>query len=233
MAEDAFDDATAGPPDLELRILRAGAQDAGDGAYRVFLQTTRGDLAGLLYPCEGGTTAVVCVGGASGGLGGPQDLFSELAPGLVAQGVTSFRVGYRDPDAFPECVLDALASVSFLSGIGAERIALVGHSMGGAVVIKAAELSEATVAVVALASQLYGTGSVHRLAPRPLLLVHGMDDQVLEATASQIIYDRAAEPKELVLYEGAGHSLIQCRAELLALLLEWLPRSLRERQSPA
>lgn len=233
MAEEAFDDAAGAPgPDLELRILRAGAQDAGDGSYRVLLQTTRGDLAGLLHPCEGGTAAVVFVGGASGGLGGPAgDLYGELAGELVDAGVTSFRVGYRDPEAFAECVLDALAGVSFLTGIGAERIALIGHSMGGAVAIKAAELSAATVAVAALSSQLYGTGNVQRLSPRPLLLVHGMDDQVLEAAASQIIYDRAAEPKELVLYEGAGHSLSQCRAELLALLREWLPRQLRERQA--
>jgi hypothetical protein len=46
---------------------------------------------------------------------------------------------------------------------------------------------------------------------------------VLEATASETIYGWAQEPKRLVLYAGAGHSLVQCRAELYDLLSEWVP----------
>ncbi|MCH7811979.1 MAG: hypothetical protein IH958_05050 [Chloroflexi bacterium] len=40
--------------------------------------------------------------------------------------------------------------------------------------------------------------------------------------ASRDIYERALEPKCLVLYEGAGHSLMQCADELFALLQAWL-----------
>jgi fermentation-respiration switch protein FrsA (DUF1100 family) len=212
-------------PDLELRILQAGVLDNADGSYRVVLRTSRGEIAGILHPCEGGTGAAVFVGGARGGVDGPADgIYARLAPELVARGITSLRIDYRDPDSFFECVLDALGGLSFLKGIGAERIVVVGHSMGGAVAIKAGELATHAAGVVAMSSQLYGTNSVGRLAPRPLLLVHGLDDQVLEATASQIIYDRASEPKELVLYEGAGHGLQQCGEALFALLSGWIPR---------
>ncbi len=211
--------------DLELSILRVAVREAADGAYDLVMQTSRGDLGGLLHACEGGTGAVIFVGGASGGTDGPADrLYVRLGQELVERGITSLRLGYRLPGEFEECLLDTLGGLSFLRGIGAERVALVGHSFGGAVVIKAGELSGDVSGVAALSSQLYGTTTVANLAPKPLLLVHGMDDQVLEATASQIIYDRAGEPKELVLYPGAGHSLLQCRDELHDLLTEWIVR---------
>ncbi len=212
---------------LELRILQAAAQDAGDGSFRIMLRTTRGEIFAVLTAKEGGTGAAVFVGGARGGFDGPANgIYAALATALAEAGVSSLRLDYRDPEQFEECVLDALAGVSFLRGIGAERVALVGHSQGGGVVIRAASLSDGVAAVVAMSSQLHGTDEAERVSPRPLLLVHGMDDQVLEATASQIIYDRAREPKELVLYEGAGHSLVQCRDELFDLLLRWLPKTL-------
>jgi alpha-beta hydrolase superfamily lysophospholipase len=216
-----------GDSELELRILQAAAQQVEDGTFRVVLRTTRGEIFALLSAVEGGTAAAVFVGGARGGFDGPANgIYAALAEELAAAGVSSLRLDYRDPEQFEECVLDALAGVSFLRGIGAERVAIVGHSQGGGVVIRAATLSPAVGAVVAMSSQLHGTEHAERVSPRPLLLVHGMDDQVLEATASQIIYDRAREPKELVLYQGAGHGLAQCRDELYELLLSWIPKAL-------
>ncbi|HVC30470.1 MAG TPA: hypothetical protein VND24_04725, partial [Steroidobacteraceae bacterium] len=64
---------------------------------------------------------------------------------------------------------------------------------------------------------------VSELAPRALLLVHGLDDQVLEASASEIIFERANEPKRIVLFAGAGHGLNECSSALRDLLIEWLP----------
>ena len=101
-------------------------------------------------------------------------------------------------------------------------MALVGHSFGGAVVIKAGELSQAVTGVAALSSQLYGTRNVDRLA-KQLLLVHGMRDGILDHAASEDIHGRAVEPKRLVLYAEADHSLIQCASQLEDLLAEWLP----------
>lgn len=214
--------------DLELRITGVAVQPHEDGAYLTRLGTTRGEISAVLHPHEGGTGAVIFVGGAMGGLDGPADhLYARLAPRLLDEGVTSLRVEYRKPGEFFECVLDTLGGMSFLTGIGARRVVLVGHSFGGAVVIKAGELSNAVTAVAAMSSQLYGADNVQRLAPKALLLVHGDADDVLDAEASQLIYDRAGEPKQIVIYPEAGHGLLEAREEVFDLLLEWIPAQLR------
>ena len=218
----------ATPQDLDLRILRVSAAPVPneEAALFVRLETTRGNLDGILHPVEGGTTAVVCVGGAMGGLDGPADrLYARLPALLAPAGVTVLRVEYRTPNSFEECVLDALAGCSFLKGIGAGGVVLVGHSFGGAVVIKAGEIAPVVQAVVSMSTQLYGTHEVERLG-KPLLLVHGTTDSVLSHEASEDVYRRASDPRQIVLYADTGHSLIQARAEIDQLLAEWIPARL-------
>jgi uncharacterized protein len=48
--------------------------------------------------------------------------------------------------------------------------------------------------------------SVARIAPRPLLLVHGEDNRLHLPEESLELHRRAGEPKELVLLEGTGHT---------------------------
>lgn len=213
--------------DLDLRLLRVGAQPLDDsGALRILLETTRGQIEGVLHPVEGGTSAVICVGGAMGGIDGPADRLYERLPLLLSSAkVTVLRLEYRKPNDFEECVLDALAGCSFMKGIGATDLALVGHSFGGAVVIKAGELHELVRGVASLSPQLYGTRQVESLN-RPLLLVHGMADTILSHEASEDIYRRALEPKRIVLYAEAGHSLIQAKQQIDDLLADWLPARL-------
>ena len=208
--------------DYVMRLHGAAVKELPDGQLRAILSTSRGDVRCILHTCEGGTGAVVWVGGALGGFFGPGGLYEALGIELVGEGITSLRLDYRQPSVFHECVLDVLGGVSFLKGLGAGRVALVGHSFGGAVVIKAGELSPLVVAVAALSSQTYGAQDAANLAPRSLLLVHGTEDSHLAPAASQWIYDRAQEPKELVFMEGAGHRLQECQDELRALLKSWL-----------
>jgi pimeloyl-ACP methyl ester carboxylesterase len=121
---------------------------------------------------------------------------------------------------------DTEAGVAFLQGIGLRRVALVGHSFSGAVVIFAAPTCEAVVAVAALASQTYGARNVDRIAPRPLLLVHGTADTRLDCYCSEQIYSWAKKRKELVLIEGASHGLSEHPEVLLPLLSRWLKEKL-------
>ncbi len=219
--------ATDDTPDLNLEIRRVGAEPQADGTLAVEIDTSRGPIPGVFHACEGSDGAVVWVGGARGGLDGPAGgLYADLARDLATRGVASLRLDYRQPGELAECVLDILAGVSMLKGLGARRVALVGHSFGGAVVIAAGGLSPTVTAVAALSSQTYGATGAARLAPRPLLLVHGEDDTRLPAACSQQIYEWASEPKEIVLYPGAGHSLVECAAELRAMLTEWLASGL-------
>lgn len=208
--------------DLELSIVQVAAHPEREGNLRVMIETTRGEIRGILHPCANAPGAVIYVGGAMGGFEGPaNDLYGRLADRLKPQ-VSGLRLHYRQPGEFQECVLDVLAGVSFFRGVGAGDVALVGHSFGGAVVIKAGELAPSVSGVAALSSQLYGTRTVERLA-KPLLLVHGMRDGVLDHAASEDIHARAAEPKRIVLYADADHSLSQCATELEELLASWLP----------
>jgi hypothetical protein len=211
--------------DLELAIENVAMHPEADGNLRVMIATTRGEIRAVLHPSATQPGAVIYVGGAMGGFEGPaRDLYGRLADRLRPQ-LSGLRVHYRKPGEFEECVLDVLAGVSFLRGIGATGgIALVGHSFGGAVVIKAGELSPSIAGVAALSPQLYGTRTVERLG-KPLLLVHGMRDGVLDHAASEDIHARARDPKRLVLYADADHSLDQAAADLEELLATWLPKT--------
>jgi pimeloyl-ACP methyl ester carboxylesterase len=47
---------------------------------------------------------------------------------------------------------------------------------------------------------------VDRIAPRPLLLVHGADNALHSPDESEQLYRRAGEPKDMLLIEGHGHT---------------------------
>ncbi|MBF6600810.1 MAG: dienelactone hydrolase family protein [Dehalococcoidia bacterium] len=208
--------------DLELQIEAVAAHPEADGTVRVMLRTSRGEIRAVLHPCPTAAGAAVYVGGAMGGFEGPAGgLYGRLA-GRLSGSISGLRLHYRRPGDLQECVLDTLAGVSFLRGVGAGGVALVGHSFGGAVVIKAGELTPHVAGVAALSPQLYGTRTVERLG-KPLLLVHGMRDALLAHAASEDIYLRAREPKRLVLYPQADHSLSRAADELETLLATWLP----------
>jgi hypothetical protein len=56
-----------------------------------------------------------------------------------------------------------------------------------------------------------------------------MRDGVLDHAASEDIYARALDPKRLVLYAEADHSLNQAAADLEELLATWLPETAASR----
>jgi len=212
-----------GEDDLQLSILGVRTREGETaGEIGVELDTTRGTIGAQLRPCEGQSGCAIFVGGGAGGAGGPANsVYTRLSRELVVRGVSSLRVQWRDPGNFEECVMDALAACSFLRGIGAERAVLAGHSFGGAVAVRAGGLGTLISAVVGLASQRSGTQEVEALG-KPLLLIHGAEDNVLLAAASEDIFQRAREPKRLVILEGGGHGLQECADEVYDLLLDFI-----------
>ena len=206
----------------------APQDESGDG---VRLETTRGPIHCLLHRATSLTdTAVIWVAGGRGGFLGPADgIYSPLAHELAPLGITSLRLAYRRPANLDESVLDVLVGVSYLESLNVRRVALVGHSFGGGVVLSAQRYSRRVAAVAALASQTIGAEDVVLLAPRPLLLVHGEADTVLPAENTEQIYQWAFDPKQKVIYPGAGHGLRECREELRHLLREWLLQHLSGR----
>jgi dipeptidyl aminopeptidase/acylaminoacyl peptidase len=170
------------------------------------------------------------VGGTDGGFQGPADaIYPALAQDLLEHGIGSLRLDFRihvAPGPVEEGAYDVLAGVAFLTQEGAGKVALLGHSYGGAVVITAAALSPAVSAVVTLSTQSAGTGLAGRLAPRPLLVIHGAEDQRLPPDCSRYVYRLAGEPKQLVILPGARHSLRQRREDLRRILVGWLRKEL-------
>lgn len=213
-------------PDDELAIQILGTDrwepPEGQTGRGLLLRTTRGDIRALLHHDTDTPSAIVWVWGARGGFDGPASGVYGLLAEELKPVASSLRIDYRQPNALDECVADTLAGVSFLKATGHTRVLLVGHSFGGAVVISAAALSPLVTAVVALSSQTYGARNAADVAPRPLLLVHGAEDSRLSYQCSELIYEWANEPKELVIYPGADHGLRECEAELRGLLAGWI-----------
>jgi dienelactone hydrolase len=206
---------------------------AGNGTP-IRLSTERGEISCLYHEGRRNGGGVVFVGGTDGGFDGPANgIYAALANDLLADGISSLRLDFRlhvAPGDVEEGTHDILAGVAFLKRKGGGRIGLVGHSYGGAVVINAAALSRDVDAVVTLSTQTAGTALAPRIAPRPILLVHGELDTRLPPACSRYIYERAGEPKELVILQGAKHSLRQRRQELRQLLREWLVARLRSKE---
>jgi len=162
------------------------------------------------------------VSGAIGGYDGPSMLYPRLGLEMPRRGFTIARLDYREPNEFGECLVDAMAALTFLGGIGHERVALIGHSFGGAVAINAGTLSPKVTTVIALSSQLAGAHVAGELAPKPLLLIHGGADTILSHESSEALYERAGEPKTIRILPGVGHGLSEAQDEVFRLVSDWL-----------
>jgi uncharacterized protein len=208
--------------ELNLRITGIEPGDEIAGARRITIQTTRGPIPLLLHAAPEPARVALCMCGAIGGLDGPAMLYPQLGLDLPRAGVALARLDYRAPNEFGECVLDAMAALSFLHGTGYCRAALVGHSFGGAVAINAGTLTPMVSTVVTISSQLAGAHVVGELAPKPLLLIHGTADTILSHESSQALYERAGEPRTLKLMPGADHRFSAHGDELLETVRGWL-----------
>ena len=62
---------------------------------------------------------------------------------------------------------------------------------------------------------------VAEIASRPLLLVHGSEDEVVEVSHAHKLYDGAGEPKQIIIVAGAGHRLRQ-DDKAMAFVIDWL-----------
>jgi len=206
---------------LEYEIRDNGGLEAVKHAS---LRTSLGDLECVFYDPSGSSMAVLWSGSLrrQGDASRINPIAQSLSQNLLNNGVASLVLKYRHNGDLWASIKDAQVGVSFLEQVGFSRIVLVGHSFSGAVVISVAPFSQAIVGVVALASQTMGAQLVRHISPRPILLVHGTEDQRLNCYCSEQIYSWALKPKSLVLLEGASHGLWEKKDELLPLLHGWL-----------
>jgi len=62
---------------------------------------------------------------------------------------------------------------------------------------------------------------VSGIAPRPLLLLHGSQDEVVDVSHAYRLYAQADGPKEIVVIDGAGHGLRRDE-RVVAVIIDWL-----------
>lgn len=193
------------------------------------LATDRGDVQVRWYPAEDTQGGAIFVGGVGGGWDTPaQDMYPKLCEELSTRRIVCLRVRFRNATELNEATYDALAGVNFLAEEGVRDVALVGHSFGGAVVVRAAVAAENVKTVVTLATQSFGAEDVARLSPRcSILLLHGREDRVLPPEASVHLHAMAQEPKRLILYDKAGHRLDEVADEVRQEVGAWISAALK------
>jgi fermentation-respiration switch protein FrsA (DUF1100 family) len=127
-------------------------------------------------------------------------------------------------------VLDAIAAIDFALARDPHRTVVFGHSLGGAIGLVAAA-SRPAVRAIAVESTFYSYRAAARCAvpalgfmvpllvsdgfdpvdalpqipPRPLLVIHGTDDEITPFQLGRELFDRAEDPKTLRVVKGGGH----------------------------
>ncbi|HUE75938.1 MAG TPA: alpha/beta hydrolase [Chloroflexota bacterium] len=214
----------------EMFVGDAEFGNTRDGYQEVRLATSRGDIDCRYYRAPNAQKGAIWVGGVGGGFDTPaQGIYPRLCEDLVSEGTSSLRVRFRHPTILTEAVLDVLAGLNYLENEGVRAAALIGHSFGGAVVIQAAAQAPLVRTIVTLATQSYGTTPVSNLGPGcSVLAIHGLADRVLPYSCSEAVARNAHEPKKLILYEGADHSLDEVAEEVYRAVRDWIVERLSE-----
>ena len=72
---------------------------------------------------------------------------------------------------------------------------------------------------------------VAKIAPRSVLFIHGAEDWLIHPEHSRKLYEKAKEPKEIVILEKAGHAetMFDQQPELfMKICVDWFLKTLRE-----
>lgn len=64
---------------------------------------------------------------------------------------------------------------------------------------------------------------IDRIAPRPLLMIQGKEDDLIDEEQAWRLYEKAGEPKEIAVVAGAGHKL-RLSDQAMDIALGWLKR---------
>ncbi len=196
------------PADL-LEPLGVSEVDLGAGVRLTEIYTMRG-LVGLMWfgPIDADRLVVACGGGMGGFLGPGRAMYPAIGRSLAMKGVATVIVDYRRPSHLQLSTLDAIGAVDLASQRGAGRVVALGHSFGGAVAVNVGlALPRAVVGVCTLSTQSSGCEGAAGLAPRPFLLLHGADDDVLPAETSHVVQMLAQGHGDVEILPGEGHGL--------------------------
>jgi esterase/lipase len=105
---------------------------------------------------------------------------------------------------------DTRAAINFVREQGAEKIILVGASLGGVASAKLAVESQASGLVILASPPLipqwgFEIDSTDLNTDIPKLFITAENDHTVSADETRALYDLAAEPKEWQTYPGTAH----------------------------
>ena len=120
--------------------------------------------------------------------------------GYSLGGAVSLVVAAEDPRVRAVCADSAFSDPAGVLADGVERVLRIPGAVLTAPV--AAAMAWRTGARLHDFSPLSAVG---RIAPRPLLLIHGERDQAVALRHARTLYEAAGDPRELWLVPGAGH----------------------------
>ncbi|NHM27511.1 alpha/beta hydrolase [Desulfofundulus sp. TPOSR] len=141
---------------------------------------------------------------------------------VICQGTRDPRVAGVCTWAAPARLLDLFASFTDGPIDGPEEmVAIAGE--GGIIYLKKAFFQDL---------KLYDVpGDAARLAPRPLLIIHGTRDGVVPPEDARLIFEAAGEPRELVWIEEGDHQFAKHYHQVWETLFDWLDRHFKRSAS--
>jgi len=145
--------------------------------------------------------------------------WERFAPTLAAKGYAVLTYSYRYPPGTRSltaemargAVDDLRGAVGFVRGRGAQRVILIGASLGGMVTAKAAG-ALAVDGIVIMAAPADRPDFDMRVdaaelaaVAAPKLFVASDDDPTVDPTETRLLYDRSPEPKRWHTFPGTAH----------------------------
>jgi fermentation-respiration switch protein FrsA (DUF1100 family) len=163
-------------------------------------------------------------------------------------------LGEMSPTAVDDAVAMA-RKLAAQEGVDPSRLCVRGSSMGGFVAIHATAISDAIAGAIAIcppSERMLAEGlrsdplemradrdalepwlgehdlreAVALIGDKPLILLHARGDEEVPFEWSEELYERAAEPRKLIVVPGGHHRSVQHDAELQTVALRWLERNL-------
>lgn len=160
------------------------------------VQAALDDLASGKYP-QVGANKLVLIGSSLGGWAAVVTAARDPRPLAVAVYGPAVRLGVTP---YPAEVIESTFA-PWLQGITPENF---------------------NAQTAALGDEFQPLLQVHKIAPRPLLIINGDDDLWTPLSGAQALYEAADNPKELMIVPGGNHYLAWHRKELCEILLKWL-----------
>ena len=163
-------------------------------------------------------------------------------------------LGEMSPTAVDDAIAMA-RKLAAHEGVDPDRVCVRGSSMGGFVAIHATAISDAIAGAIAIcppSERMLAEGlrsdplemranrdalepwleehdlreAVALIGDKPLILLHARGDEEVPSEWSEELYERAAEPRKLIVVPGGHHRSVQHDAELQTVALRWLERNL-------